>query len=236
MLIMTLTGTVRAKRVRPTFKVTVESNGLQKEFHFSKEHLAHFSAWFRSRIEAGSNTMLVSDYDFMIFAAFSQWIQSGELYSTPTAEGKIPLSTNEIIQVYVFGEKIQCPELCNDAIELLFRKTLQCWEDRGDEDLMKHVEDINNSTVPGSPLRMFVVDHAVQAVVWYNHKDKVKKWPKAFMADSLMKFTDMTRAPVQFNYRRYVDQTRTQLCTHWHHHSFDAMDQVRNAAVDQEEE
>lgn len=198
----------------------VVGNGeTQREFHVYKSLLEHHSSYFRTALkptwkEGATRVVKLPEDDPDIFAIFFHWIFTGKLYPKLTAKGKVPLSFLEAFRVYVFSDARGIPALGNASINLIFQKSFQDWKCPTD-----HLQYVYENTLPGSRLREFIVDDALEC---YNFT-KLAEEPELFTKDFLVEvFRSKMRGlcpgrPSLLDRATYIKEKKDELCKYHIH-------------------
>ncbi|ORY14186.1 hypothetical protein BCR34DRAFT_612954, partial [Clohesyomyces aquaticus] len=116
-----------------------------------------------------------------VFRDFHHWLYLHELYPSLEPCNAIPLTSEDIMRDFVFGEVHGIPDLYNAAINLLFQKLTQTRA----VPLRKELEFACNYTKQGSPLRRFLADDAGSAWPWEIIASDGKEYPEQFLRDVL---------------------------------------------------
>jgi len=117
--------------------VVVDTVHTERTFHLHEDLLKHYSGYFyaalneswakqRSLEESFIVTLRLPEHDPEVFDTFFHWVYTRKLYSVIDDGGKIPLAWKTIVKAYIFGYTHFAPSFCNAAIDLLYKKIVQC--------------------------------------------------------------------------------------------------------------
>ncbi|KAH0161675.1 hypothetical protein KCU67_g6240, partial [Aureobasidium melanogenum] len=163
--------------------VTVEIGIEKKAFHIHKDLLTYYSDYFRgafngSFVEATKGKISLVDEHVDVFDVVNQFVYTRQLSDGADSA----MGWELLIRVWIFGDKYLMPCLQNKAMNALIQKnrdakfipTLQ-------------LKIIYDNTLPGSPLRKFVLDLVtykvsdMDASMQKNNKDN--RWPYEALVD-----------------------------------------------------
>ncbi|KAG9533470.1 hypothetical protein KCU93_g339, partial [Aureobasidium melanogenum] len=163
--------------------VTVEIGIEKKAFHIHKDLLTYYSDYFRgafngSFVEATKGKISLVDERVDVFDVVNQFVYTRQLSDGADSA----MGWELLIRVWIFGDKYLMPCLQNKAMNALIQKnreakfipTLQ-------------LKIIYDNTLPGSPLRKFVLNLVtykvsdMDASMQKNNKDN--RWPYEALVD-----------------------------------------------------
>lgn len=205
--------------------VTVLVGAGQRPFLIHTGLLTHYSSYFRAALknnweEDKTNTVPLTEDDPDVFQAVFDWLYSGRLYPALTSEGKIPYDSQRICEIFVLGDFLGVPEMCNAALDLFVQWYIQTWTF-----LTEPLNYIYNNTVSGSPLRRLVVCLASRGFSWNSagvpaHEQDESRYPKKFLLDVIGYSIQINHVPGQLTVPKeeYIEQLRIMLCE-FHDHS-----------------
>ncbi|KAF2676976.1 hypothetical protein K458DRAFT_241444, partial [Lentithecium fluviatile CBS 122367] len=172
-------------RYAPTTTVIVRTTPDIRTFYAPTCLLKHYSGFFRAIIRDGKEGlghMVQLPHDEPdVFGLFTTWIHIRSLYISLTPEGKIPTDWALICKAYVFGDTYKIPELCNDAIDLLFHKGAQISQVPDSE-----AGYIYKNTTPETRLRKYFVRQMTLRFEFRNLTKELDKYPKELLADVIV--------------------------------------------------
>lgn len=118
--------------------------------------MCFYSDYFRSAFNGGfvkatEKTVHLEDTKVNIFQIFQSWLLIGELSNKNNDVG-MSLSLDELVGVWIFGDKFLIPLLKNETIDILIEKMGKQKQMIGD------LNFIYEHTAPQSPLRRIHVD------------------------------------------------------------------------------
>jgi len=213
--------------------VVVGSGEEMRKFYTYKGLLAHYSTYFKAALkdewrEGASKTVELKEDNPEVFKAFFHWIHTGKLYFALDASGKIPLSQMLICEIFVFGDARGSPDLCNTAIDVLLQKTHQEWRVP-----LAEAPYVYQNTLPGSALRKFLVDDAVETYRFERLSDpsqrehELLRWPQEFLAEIVVAFVALGSTPIpssagygtlSYNKNNWVTYIKPLICSRYHDH------------------
>jgi hypothetical protein len=166
--------------------VVVGSGADKKEFYIHAGLLTHCSSYFRNALkpewaEGRARKIVLSEDIPVIFRIFFHWAYSDKLYP-PLANGRIPISYNNICALYVFAGTRGIPELCNAAVNVLFQKFACAWG--FPTNCLTFVYD---NTLVSSKLHDLLIDLAVCCFSFCNLGDEEELFPKEFLVDVILR-------------------------------------------------
>ncbi|KAI4925742.1 uncharacterized protein J4E92_006478 [Alternaria infectoria] len=201
------------------------------EFHVYEGLLSHYSSYFKAAMKdcwGGLKTVELKDDNPEVFNAFFRWIHTGKLYFALDASGKIPLSTELICEIYVFGDARGAPELCNAAIDLLIQQMHHEWSFPNHD-----LAYVYENTLQRSALRKVLLDFAVDnfrfpSLVDPNGRTQgLVPYPKEFLGDMLMALLALGSTPIPsiagranlpFNKANWATYIKPLICPKYHDH------------------
>lgn len=204
-----------------TVHIVVEKSGSKRTFAVYEGLLKHYSTYFANALKAewrpqDGKPIVLPDTNPEIFRAFFHWLSTGRPYAKLTDEGKIPLTTNRICDIYIFGDMRGIPELCNAAVNLLFQKNMQDWI--YDIYILPIIYD---NTAENAAIRRFMVDWGYEKHGFTNLKARSHVLPKKYLIDFVQKLSEgnMHRSKAQdMSYQQYVKWKKPHLCDTYHDH------------------
>lgn len=95
----------------------------KKRFAIYKGLICHHSKFFRralndSSLAASNKGIELSDVSLAIFELIYIWLNHGEFTQSVGAHD-IPCTTTQVTWLYIHGEKLEMPKLCNKAVDVL---------------------------------------------------------------------------------------------------------------------
>lgn len=191
--------------------------GLKKKFQVYRGLLCFHSSYFDRLLngqfrEGGSNYIRLNDTTVEIFQAFFFWLNTGKLCAP--AGDKIPLSTQTIAQIYVFGDSKLIPRLKNAALELFVAKAHEEWMFPRNE-----LDYIYGNTTENCGLRRFMVEFAVNMSRWEDLDGYRHLYPKDFLVDVLvtMRGKTMHFGTAAMSKVRWIAMTQARMCRYHDH-------------------
>jgi hypothetical protein len=204
-----------------TIVVGTEETG-KESFSIYEGLLKHYSTYFKAALKkewigAAEKVIELPLEIPETFRAFYHFVYTQKLFSRLTAEGKIPLSSDKICRIYVFGDSRGIPELCNAAVDLLFQRDCQTWQYSAHT-----LTYIYGETSEHSLLRKYMVDYAVQKYSLPDIKIKPSKYPKEFLIDYIEKLSseDGKMGSLKtMSTEKYIHLRKLEICSKYHDHS-----------------
>ncbi|KAF2657358.1 hypothetical protein K491DRAFT_756934 [Lophiostoma macrostomum CBS 122681] len=192
----------------------------RKEFSVHRGLLSHHSVVFRETLQRTprKNILELPGEDPDIVGSVVYWMYTGKLSQAALdAQGKIPLTLEQLCQVFSFGEKNGIPELRNIAITIFFQKSVQ--DSISPDTLMRW---IYANTLPGSALRRYLVDYMVERCNFLNVENV---WqgiaPAAFLLDILARLRMLQKPPSAQPPTRdeWLADKKRVFCERYHDHT-----------------
>ncbi|KAL6715048.1 hypothetical protein ACLMJK_007309 [Lecanora helva] len=118
-------------------------------------HSKYFEAEFSASQVQRTNDLILHlpNESPATFDIVNIWLQSGQL--TVSNEGMDEAcSQNNLIDLFIFGEKFEMPKLCNDAIDGMIKRFESSTRDAL---VTKYLARAYRNTNPGSPLRQLII-------------------------------------------------------------------------------
>lgn len=140
-----------------------------KEFGLHKGLLCHHSSFFDSALngsfkEATEKSVTLVEESESTFAMFTAWLYTQKLISHKDVRDS-PCSIEELITLYIFGDKLGILELRIQVMDTLIGHIQSRNASQTAFKLVSHIVLIYNNTPDQSPLRKLLVD-----VMVYDHK------------------------------------------------------------------
>lgn len=140
-----------------------------KKFGLHKGLLCHHSSFFNSALngsfkEAAEKSVTLAEESECTFAIFVAWLYSQKLISERDGRDS-PCSIEELLTLYIFGDRLEIPELELDVMDTLIKRLQSPNPSEPALKLVSHIVLIYNNTPDLSPLRKLLVD-----VMVYDHK------------------------------------------------------------------
>lgn len=209
--------------------VIVGTSEQRDTFLIYKGLLENYSHYFKDALKVKSEddnkTLTLPEDDPVVFKAFFHWLFTGSLFPMLEEDGTIPLSARRITDIFIFGEKIGAPDLCNSAIDLLYQKMDQ-WKT-----LTWPLLYAYEHTPPHSILRKWIRDRMVetcQFTEWRNSTIRdIEHYPKDLLADIIVGLTDPDSMPNPavagsrgegnaFSWESYSESIKLLYCKRYH--------------------
>lgn len=211
---------------------TVVVGAEEKEFLVHQALICYYSGYFRGAFsgsfqEATTRIVRIKDTSIVVFEAFVTWLYSGRLFNHDTNAPPKEYIHRLLIEIWLFGDRILCPVLQNDVIDLMIANL--------SVDGLVHarcIEICYSRTLDGSPLRKYVVD---QLALSHSNKALTEwaKWsrqfglvyPQEFFLDLLQR-----RSEVGFRVLTRREFSQIHRCSYHEHYDpnwvFEAQEQV----------
>lgn len=144
---------------------------------------------------------------------FFYWLYKRTLYE-PAQDAEVPLTFEQIVGTYVFGDAHRIPELRNAAMDVLGQKRSQTTAFPTDI-----LEFVYNNTLPGCPLRKYLVHDAVRFFDWDILKEGSGGYPKDFAIEAILEARHMNVVPGRDIYMGPYDEVIDNMVCYYHDHS-----------------
>ena len=204
-----------------------------RKFYTYKGLLSHYSSYFKAALkddwkEGTLKTVELKDDNPDVFRAFFHWMYTGKLYFAPDASDTVPLDHGLIFEIYVFGDSRGVPALCNAAIDLLVQKMHQEWTIP-----LNEVPYVFRNTLPGSPLRKYLVQVVVETFRFEKLSDlsqretELPRYPQEFLAEIVIAFMALGSTPIPsiagygkmpFSKANWGTYIKPLICSRYHDH------------------
>ncbi|TGO36602.1 hypothetical protein BHYA_0120g00270 [Botrytis hyacinthi] len=165
--------------------VTIVVGKEKRKFAVHKQLICESVAYFRGAFSAAGFkesqdcSMDMPEDEPGVFEYFLHW-----LYRGTVPEAKTLADFDQLLDVYIFAEKLCVNELASKAIDAIQAISKSDDFDKFPDCTMKHADTIWKSTSPTSPLRKWCI-HALVYGAWdfEASKEKKMKKKKAFLLD-----------------------------------------------------
>ncbi|KAH4779353.1 hypothetical protein HBH63_128640 [Parastagonospora nodorum] len=202
----------------PIVTVVVGSECDKKEFHIHGGLLQHYSSYFRRAMKPewtrdATDRIELKQEDPALFQIVFHWFYSGKLYSTPAANGQVPVSEPDLCKIFVVGDCRGIPELCNAAINLLFQRFANEWAYA-----CRCLNYIYTNTIAGSCLRSLFVDLAVSSFSFDKLKENESSYPKEFLIDVVLRSRELKTWPGNVGSKKgFLENKAAEICKYHDH-------------------
>ncbi|KAH7086395.1 hypothetical protein FB567DRAFT_603342 [Paraphoma chrysanthemicola] len=201
--------------------IVVGEGATKRTFAVYEGLLKHYSSYFKTALKkewAGEDCRMLElpDDDPEALRAFFNWTLTKKLYPRLAQDGSIPLCSQAICMIYIFGDMRGIPELCNAAIDLLFQKHCQEWSF-----VRQDVQLAYGLTMEGSALRKFFVNDTMETYI-FTTPESNEGWPQDFLLDVLKGVGTRQILLGQLcgmSKGKWIHTRKLEICSKYHDHS-----------------
>ncbi|KAF2034718.1 hypothetical protein EK21DRAFT_107845 [Setomelanomma holmii] len=200
----------------------------KKEFQVHRGVLAYYSTHFQHTLANSylREKLKLPNDEPDVFEIVVYWMHSGRFWSPASAkDGKIPLSTDQILEVYFFAVDNDMRALQNATITLYYQELVHILAEP-----TAQIGRIYSETNTDAPLRSFVVDFMAKAWNFHFDKNKDTPLPNQFLIDVLKALKEIKKVPGSgINRDRWMAEMNESLCRKYHDHGVEVSNQPTTA-------